>query len=339
MKILFRADANNNIGFGHLIRTLSIIDVLKNSKESSNLQILVSGNLSNKAKEILIQNNISFSHQLYFNEIADLLNEISNFKPDVLFLDKIYPYSESNIKQLNSLQRTIILHNLCEGAPFADTFILPTAHTAEEKITAINWDKGIVKRFIGSEYIILNKDVLNLKKTNTESFPLTLSVITGGTDPIGVMPILLEMMINMSLESLNINFLYGKDIAYQDRISSLIKSAPINFNLAPFSPQKMSMSDIAICTFGITTYELFYLGIPVISVSHAPVNAEGSLYLSKNFDTHIDLGIIKELKPENLKKAINNMYSNKDLREKYAQKSIKLVDGKGATRIAKIILE
>jgi spore coat polysaccharide biosynthesis predicted glycosyltransferase SpsG len=339
MKILFRADANNSIGFGHLIRTLSIIHALKNSKRHSDIQILVSGNISEQAKDILKENKITFSFKLYDNEVADLLEELSQYTPEILFIDKLYNYSEKDIKQLNSIQRTIIMHNLCDGAPFSDTFILPSAHTSYEKISAIKWDEGIAQKLIGPEYIILNKDILNHKKIDIESFPLTLSVITGGTDPVGVMPKLLEMMLPMNLENLNINFLYGKGVTYLDKIRKLIKTAPTNYNLYPFSPHRMSLSDIAICTFGITTYELFYLGIPVISVAHAPLNAEGSLTLRKRFDSHIDLGLIDRLNAPELHNSIINLYSEKKLREKYSQKGKELVDGKGAKRISDIILK
>jgi spore coat polysaccharide biosynthesis predicted glycosyltransferase SpsG len=95
---------------------------------------------------------------------------------------------------------------------------------------------------------------------------------------------------------------------------------------------------MAISTFGISTYELMYLGIPVISVSHAQINAEGSYMLAKRYNAHIDLGLIDSLSKESLEHAILQLTSKPALREYYSNIGKKLVDGKGVERVASIIL-
>ena len=90
-------------------------------------------------------------------------------------------------------------------------------------------------------------------------------------------------------------------------------------------------------TFGVSTYELIYLGVPVITIGHVRKNAEGSACLAEKYGLNYDLGLIDDLTREKFFSTLKTLIKNPKQLEKMQDKSIGLIDGLGANRVAKLI--
>jgi spore coat polysaccharide biosynthesis predicted glycosyltransferase SpsG len=232
-----------------------------------------------------------------------------------------------------------MIDNICEGLLECDEIIFPNAHL----------DKGILKKYLsekqinqvktGPEYVILRNEILALKDKINHNLhnPPNIVVTTGGTDPKGVLLKLIPWLKDMNLKA-NIIILIGQAFKYKNELEKIIINLPDNFKVFPYSLEEFLKSDIVICTFGVTIYEMIYLQIPTICISHSRENAKSAKILKERYEIIEDIGFVENLNPQNLYLVIKKLLKNKTYYQNFIKKCSNLIDGKGAKRIGEIIV-
>ncbi len=247
-KIVFRCDASADIGLGHLIRCLVVAKELQKQN-----QVIFATNKDNTNS--YIKNN---SFEIFFKEKdeteEDFLKRLNYIiHPDIIVIDKKYPYS---IESLNDFKQNsikiIMIDNVCEGLSECDEIIFPNAHLDKRVLKKYLSEKQINQVKTGPEYIILRDEILALRGKINYSIhnPQNIVVTTGGTDPEGVLLKLIPWLKEMKLEA-NITILTGQAFKYKNELEKLIISLPDNFKVHPYSLEKFKKADIIICTFGV----------------------------------------------------------------------------------------
>ncbi len=334
MKIIFRCDASPDIGLGHLIRCLAVAKELQRqdqiifatTKDDTNSYIKEAG------FEIFSQEKNEIEED-FLNRIRSILN------PNIIVIDKKYPYSLNCLDHLKqNKSKIIMIDNICEDMSIADEIIFPNAHL----------DKNILKKYLspeqinqvktGPEYIILRDEILALKKKINCNLhnPPNIIVTTGGTDPEGVLLKLIPWLKEMNLKA-NFLILIGRVFKYKEELKRTIITLPDNFQILPYSLEEFKKADMVICTFGVTIYEMIYLQIPTICISHSRENAKSAKILKEKYEVIKDMGFIENINPQALYPVIIKLLKNKTYYKKIIHKCSNLIDGKGAKRIGKII--
>ncbi len=333
-KIAFRCDASLDIGLGHLIRCLTVAKemqkqnqiIFATAKDDTNSYIREAG------FEIFSQEKNEIEEN-FLNRIRFILN------PNIIVIDKKYPYSIDCIKEFKQNNvRTVMLDNICPGLPECEEIIFPNAHL----------DKNVLKEYLlaeridqvktGPEYIILRNEILDLKDKINHNFhnPPNIVITTGGTDPEGVLLKLIPWLKEMNLKA-NILILIGQAFKYKNELEDLIIDLPDNFRVLTYSLEEFIKADIVICTFGVSIYEMIYLQIPTICISHSRENAKSAKILKERYGVIEDLGFIENITPQNIHLSIKKLLKNKTYYKKIILKCDNLFDGKGAKRIEEII--
>ncbi len=343
MNILFRVDASKEIGLGHLIRSLTIADALVESKKLDKNNILFACREDQLSKAEIVQHGYQIVKENEGKSEEQFLQDIiEEEKYALLIIDKLYNYKPEFISRIKQFVTVCMMHNLCEGAFHSDVFILPSAHSPEDIIDNVLWEKNKVSFFGGPEYIIINKKILAIKalrEKRRENRKKRVVISTGGSDPEAVLLTLLKWVSDLEPGRLEFLALAGKNFAHKRKLINLKKDLPAHIEVKEYDTEAYIHADLAIATFGITTYELLYLGIPTISLGHSPVNSEGSTRLAKRTGSILDLGYFYQLSQNQFIKTLMKAVNDPSLRSKLSEKGNKLVDGKGLTRIVKVILE
>ncbi|MFC2117200.1 hypothetical protein ACFLSY_00980 [Bacteroidota bacterium] len=332
MIILFRAESSPIVGLGHLIRSLFIANTIRNTYPNTEIIFLTGDDASSISK--IQENKFEFIISSAKNEEFFLLSNCINKNVDVLFIDKLYNYSTDFILQLSKYCKVTMFHNLCEGAHLCDAFILPAIHIHPQILNDPKWTNGRVKFYEGIKYIVLNDKIINLSKSKSAKTNVKIIVITtGGSDPTGVMLKILGWINKLEIQDIIVYALIGESFVHNNKLKLLKKELKSYILIKPYNVSYFEIADIAISTFGVSTYELMFLGLPIMSIGHREQNAKGSKILSEKYDQLIDLGNIDNLSMEE--------FNNTLLKTMKKLKKIRVadcyIDGKGVNRVAEII--
>jgi len=333
MNIIFRCDASDDIGLGHLVRCLAI------AKELRTQNNIIFATIENETNSYI--NDTDFEINFKENETEEaFLERISNiFKPDIIVIDKKYPYkSEFLIYLKQNNIKIIMMDNICEGLSASDEIIFPNAHLDKDLLKKYLSEEQIKNVKTGSKYVILRDEVLKLKGCVSHELhiPPNIVVTTGGTDPAGVLLKLIPWLKEMNLDA-NISMLVGQAFKFKYELGNLTGSLPDNFQVIPYSLQELIKGDIAICTFGMSIYEMIYLQIPTLCISHSMENADGSRILNERYRVIEDMGYIKDINLKDLYVAITELLKDKIYYNNMVERCGKLIDRKGAKRVGQII--
>ena len=332
MRILIRAEASPKIGLGHLVRSLLIAKKIKDSFPNIEI-IFLTGDYSASISKIE-ENDFKYIMQKGQNEEKFLLSNCIFNKADVIFIDKLYNYSENFITVLSQNIKVVMFHNICDGAHLCNAFIFPAAHIHRGILNDPKWEMNNVQFFEGKEFIVLNEEIINLQNVDKTSAEVeTIVVTTGGSDPNGVMLKILNWINKIELSEINIYALIGEFFIHKKPLELLKRELKSNIEIVSYNPRYFINADIAIATFGVSTYELIYLGLPVLSIGHCEVNAKGSHILSKKCQQLIDVGNIDDLTKEKFEQAL---FRTMDSVKKETVRGC-LIDGKCVSRVAEII--
>lgn len=331
MKVVLRFDASSDIGLGHLSRMLSLGEVLKEC--SGDGHILYAVNSDDYTRKVLQEENARFIEQDR-NSKEDFTSKIiEDENPDVIVFDQRYSYRKKDIIRWKNSTKLVSIDYIGEDYQLMDKIIIPNAHFERSKYPRFN---NILS---GPEYAIINKDILKL--TPKKDFPKeirTIAVTTGGSDPEGVLIKLIPWLKEMKLDT-DILVFVGAAFKFKNQLDHLVRNLPGNFHVMPYSSQELIKGDMAICTFGLSIYEMIYLQIPAICISHNMENAHSARVLRQKYEVIEDMGYIKDINPQNLHTAITRLLTDKVYYMSMAERCSNLIDGKGAERVAQIIYD
>lgn len=332
MKIILRFDASADIGLGHLHRMLSLGEALDRSLGDEG-SIIYAVNSDDYAKRILRKEKVQFIEQGVDTKEIFVASAIAYENPDVVVFDQKYDYKKEDLIRWKRKTKLISIDYIGKDYQLMDTNILPIAHFDESKYPEFN------NIFWGLKYTIINKNILRFKpKMDFQKEVKNIVVTTGGTDPKGVLLKLIPWLKEMDLDA-NILVLVGQAFKYKKELEHLIGNLPDNFRVMPYSVQEFVKGDIAICTFGVSIYELIYLQIPAICIAHSVENAQGARILKDRYGVIEDMGYIKNIDPQNLHMSIRKLLTDKAYYRDMVERCDSLIDGEGAKRVANMIVE
>jgi spore coat polysaccharide biosynthesis predicted glycosyltransferase SpsG len=332
---LFRVDASAEIGMGHLIRSVALASEVLNCSLDVKIIFLTNElyayNFLREAGFDVIFNDQKLTEEDFILENLE--------RGRLLFIDKIQNYSKDFIINIKRKLKVVLFHNICDGAFYADIFILPTAHSSEAVLKDKRWKKNGVNFYYGFKYIILNNNIRNIRYLSAfESSSKKVVITTGGSDPRGVLFLLIDWLKQIDLEDVQVVFLAGEAFKDKKRLEQEIALLPKNFSIFPYNSKEFIDATVAIATFGVSSYELLYLGIPFISVAHAENNAIASRRLFERTEAFIDHGLVDTLDIDKFYQDLKRLLSFPDERKTLSNKAKKLIDGKGVIRIAELLL-
>jgi len=336
MKIVFRCDSSPDIGLGHVIRCLAVAKELQENNNFifTSMKGATNSYIQNANFEIFLKENDE-AEETFLTRISAVL------KPDVIAIDKKYPYQSTflnRLKQNKSKIKIIMIDNICEGMSAADEVIFPAAHLDKNLLRKYLSQEQINHVKTGPEYVILRDEILALKDQVHHNIhtPPNIVVTTGGTDPEGVLLRLIPWLKEMNLDA-NVMLLVGQAFKFKDELDDLIDDLPDNFSVMPYSLQELIKGDLVICTFGVSIYEMIYLQIPTICISHSLENANGARILKERYGVIEDMGYVDNIDPGMLFMTISRLLTDEIYFMNMIEHCEELLDGKGAKHVGQII--
>lgn len=329
--VLFLTEGGKNIGFGHLSRCVALSQAIKERREHTEVKFIVNGDRS--AKKFF--RNEEVKDVLFFDwrkNKNDLLNKakkankviIDSYLAEKSLYDNISDITRGNLVMVDDYNRIeypkgIVINPSIQG----DKFIYP--------------QKDRIVYLLGKDYIILRKEFWKVPLISLNKKVKDVLITFGGMDqPAFITKIIDFFIYNYKLDLHIISPQDNPDLNYLRDNSERVH---IYRNISAEDVCNLLLKcDVCISGGGQTLYELARCGIPTVGVCFADNQVKnleafeesGFLEYAGNYDDNMIL--------DKLSKAVEYLNPFK-VRQEKSQIGKRIVDGKGADRIARSLLE
>lgn len=331
--VFLRADMNSEIATGHVMRCLSIADAIT---ALGGHCIFISadenpGELVRSKGYELISLNTDWKHMEEETEV--LLPLLKEYNVASLIIDT-YQVTAGYMSAMTKSVHTYYVDDL-DLFDYDVNDIICYAVYADDLYKERNRDKNILA---GPEYTPLRKEFIGCaEKVISESIQNVL-VMSGGTDTYGMIEKIVDKIVASQRKCKTVAIcgrLYeGADLLrdkYHNYENIEIKNSVNNMK------DWLEWADLVITAGGSTLYEICAVGTPAITFSFAD-NQYGNV---KGFEKRNIMRYAGDARYDDVAENINKLideYASVAVRKDLSVKEQELVDGKGAERIAKIIL-
>ena len=332
--IYIRTDMNNLMATGHVMRCLAIADAAKSLGEDVTfiLADVQASELLEKYGHRRIIMNTQWDNM--DSELPVMKQLIEKYKIGSILIDS-YQVTEKYLKNLSAMVQTFYIDDLNAFLYPVDNIICYANYWEKFKYSERYQKNGL---FLGTKYAPLRKEFYGCGEKKISPQVKNLLLLSGGTDRHHILGQILNRL-NIDQYS-QINVVCGR---FDEQYDLLKSQESFDTNVKVYRSVSdmerfMKEADLVISAGGITLYELCAVGTPAISYSIA----DNQLDNVKKF--HED-GIIdyagdarKDDIVENIEGYLQLYHLDQELRREKSKKMQKLVDGKGAWRIANVLV-
>ncbi len=333
--ILIRADANEIVGAGHVMRCLSIARAI--ADKGVEVKFVTA---DRRADSFIVRAGfevlcLESKYDDMDAEIPALISVLNMQEPQLLLVDSYY-VTENYFDKLSAFVKIAYMDD--QNAAIWNVDYLINYNIFAFAYDYTEYQKKGTSLILGPEYAPLREEFQNLPHKGIKDTVTDILVSAGGSDPERV----LERIISdicPGRPDVTFHCIVG---ALNPSIEDIKKVACGNVTLH-INERNMSAlmgkCDIAISAAGTTLYELCATGIPTITYSLA----DNQIIATEQFsaqnvminagDCRKDVDFI-----DRIEASIKALCKSRLLRDEYSIEMQKQVDGKGAERIARVLL-
>lgn len=342
-RVVFRFDANEKIGYGHMIRSMALAEEL--SKRGCEIIIFSRDRLVTKYPVVRIvvcsprRDEQGYVYESIDNEISQMKALVSKYKPDAFIVDH-YGASEDYFNEIRKDVKLIVGVDDCNeqfGKYPIDVLVNGNCYATKE----LYGENNSVK-LLGSQYTLIRPEFLNDEKRTISQKVNIITISTGGADPLNVSELLIKYVKSMDIcRNVKKQIVIGK--AFTDdnlnRIKRGIgKDASFELLFEANMVAVMQNSDLFIVSSGSTLNELAITGTPSVSI----ILSEDQVLVGDYYhNQHVtrNLGWYSDISQEQFQAVLTDVIISHDERKIMSTRGQNLIDGKGALRVASAIID
>lgn len=335
--IWIRADANREIGAGHLMRCLAVAGALE--RRGQQVCFLTA---DEEAGKLLAERGKTFrvlhTDYRHMEEELPRLRKLLGGELESFFLVDSYQATPEYLEEAGKLARTGYVDDMGRGNLPVDVLINYNIYAGELSYEGLKPD---ARRLLGMEYVPLRQEFASVKYQVREQAGQVL-VTTGGSDKYNLAGKLLERALAWG-ETKNLRYVvvsgaFNVHLPALREIQEKHGNVKICCNVQNMS-ELMQESDIAVSAGGSTMYELGAVGVPAVCFSFVDNQERIVEGFVKNRMACFGGNYLRQ--GENMLDGaveyVARLAADSRLRREYSSRQRSLVDGQGADRIARAL--
>jgi spore coat polysaccharide biosynthesis predicted glycosyltransferase SpsG len=206
------------------------------------------------------------------------------------------------------------------------------------QVDEMDWTGFAGRRFADWEWVILRREFASGVAGDAPAIDVLVTM--GGSDPAGMTEFALRALERLPLP-LEVHVVVGPafgrafeliDVIARSRHAVHVSHAPPS--IAPL----MRASRMAVASFGVSAYELAACGVPAVHLCLTDDHARSSSVLHRE-GMALTLGVFGRVQPKQLSDAVADLMGHAGRRAEMAERARRLIDGRGATRVAALVAE
>ncbi len=327
--IVFRVDGGRSVGMGHIVRCHWLANAVRHS---------YSGPVSFYMNQDDIGIGIVQSHGWPVLQIAPEYLGGSKGNSLITVIDLPGGVSSEAVRSLrerNPRGLVVLMDGTCTGRIEADLVVSPIERLPEPSA----WQGFLGERYEGPAYAILDPAFARAPRRlpGTVSKPRIL-VCMGGSDPYGLTLQALRALDKMEEESC-VTIAVGPAFLHEAALRTWLAAARRQYECKREDSllDLMVNSELALVSFGTTVYELAAAGLPAVALSITEDHAESAEVFAQG-GSLIHLGLYSAISETQIQNVVRELLHDQQRRLTMAQRGQALVDGKGAERVAELLL-
>lgn len=344
--LLIRADASHEIGTGHVMRTIALAEfwLSRNQTVAYTTAMLPTG-LRNRIESLgiaIFDLDIKASEVGSDKDALQTKQICKQHKAHFLVIDG-YQFAGRYQQLLRDDARTqLIIDDYCHLENYDCDIILNQNLGADQ--FAYNSSGLAPRMLLGTEFALIRSEFLAHKRRvkamdssdSRKEGALNMLISFGGSDPDNFSATAISAIKQCNtVPKLNVRLLVGSSHGKLDSLQSQAESVP-NVEVLSHVEEMASQyewADIALVAGGSTNWELCYFGLPRLIVTLAE-NQEAIARQLASQDSALRVGSSDKVTASELSAAIEKILDDDLLRSRLAENSRKLIDGRGAARVA-----
>ena len=334
-----RADANMNVGMGHVMRCMAIAEA---AVQNGYKPVFITAD--NDGEKLITERGFSvITLNTDYKEMGREIPQLENIvkSGDIILVDSYYA-DAGYYTELGKICRTACIEDMGTAYP-VDLLINYNIYASDlgENYKKENAPERVL---LGAEYVPLRKVYSDSAGCQVKEQITNVIITTGGSDPYFAAGTVLEAVLNdkkLSEYDITYHVVSGPFNIFADRLKREYSSRGnviIYEGLNDLKPL-IEQCDVAICAAGSTIYEICATGVPMICFYFVQNQKQGALALERLTDIK-NAGCFTDNKAqvaENIVSALQKCAEDKAYREKLCRQERSIVDGGGAARIAKAV--
>lgn len=339
MRVLIRADANETMGTGHVMRMIALAAALRSEEH----EIILAYHECPQALLDKLQQLPAKTHKLNDGGLPELQNFIKSSNVDFLVLDgyQFNEFFQDGLKTLNLPLLVLDDYGHCKS--YSADIILNQNPGADERLYFNS--QPHTRLLLGTDYVLLRPEFLAYRQEirAPKEAPEEILISMGGADSENASLLILNILADLNVggkTSLVIgaaNQNLGILQAAAQRINSERNCVYVNILHNVLDMAKLlKASDLIISAGGTTVFEAAYLGVPNFVLQTADNQAGVITFAQKGAVAY--LGRLGDVSKEHIGEQIRELLTP-DCLSRLTATATRLIDGKGANRVLSAMLE
>jgi len=338
--ILVRADANAEIGTGHLMRCLALAQAWIEERgritflsccDSPAFRHRVTGE---GARFVPLRS--AHPNPTDWQTTARLLKRL---QPDWLVIDGYHFDPEYQKAARAAGVRVLVIDDLAQWPEYHADILLNQNLDAKKLHYGRDRDTKLI---LGMRYVMLRREFLNWRGRPRRFVPVghRLLVTMGGSDPGNVTLKVIRALDAAHLPGLVAVIVAGVSNPHYRQLQRMANPRRPWLRIernAQNMPGLMAWADMALTTAGGTLWELLFMGCPTLSFTRMPAQDADYRTLERRGVMRC-LGNERSVKPRRVAEAIMDLVGSRAARRRMSALGRRLVDGQGAARVVRAML-
>ena len=335
MKLLIRADANSEIGLGHVMRCLALAQACQDSGGAAeflcaSLPPAVDERLRSEGFPVRrIDVVVGSSADAAATVEAARESSATWVAADGYALDAEF---QSSMK--GSGARLLVIDDMAHLAAYEADLVLNQNPQATDAIYAHR--AAGTDLLLGSRYAMLRREFCAWRDCPRKPAPVRRLLVTlGGADPANVTLKVIQAIRQLETQAIEVIVLVGPANPHRAELVDAVRGSNRAIELkesASNMPELMNWADCAIAAAGSTCWELAFMGVPNLLIVLAE-NQSGGAEAMQRLNASRNLGWHADLQPEAIAMELEQLLGAKEVRDKMSDCGRALIDGRGAARV------
>lgn len=341
-QLLIRADANTQIGSGHVMRCLALAQAWQD--EGGDVLFITTNSSPTMIERVKTEGFDLASLTAMPGSAEDAVQTVKiAHKEKTTFIIVDGYHFDANYQRVikeNNLN-LMLIDDYAHASQYYADIVLNQNIYAHEGMYKQREDH--TKLLLGTPYALLRREFRKWRgwKREIPDVARRILITMGGGDPENVTLKVLQAFQNVEVDDLDVIVIAGVSNHHIESLKSAIKSSkfPIRLEIdTTRMAELIAWADIVISAAGSTCWELAFMGLPAIVM----ILTENQKYIAIGLDesgTLINLGWEHDASFDRISNLLSELISDDSNRRLMSCKGRELVDGKGAERVVKALKE